>query len=147
LSQVTWTQAAPVFPVPQGEHEFLFPATALQRLGVQHAVQGNDAGGVRFARVRACSVVDVQPQAVGVVEAVSGTGQKTAYVPGDGEGSAGVKRAGMDKAVFSHHPFFRGAGLEGEDVRGHAGSVQSFDQVISAGAGAPRTGVKGCDGL
>ena len=23
-----------VFPVPQGEHEFLFPATALQRLGV-----------------------------------------------------------------------------------------------------------------
>ncbi len=67
-----------VFPVPQGEHEFLFPAAALQRLGIQHAVQGNDAGGVRFARVRACRVVDVQPQAVGVVEAVSGVGQKTA---------------------------------------------------------------------
>lgn len=110
-------------------------------------MQGNDAGGIHFARVRACGVVDVQPQAVGVVEAVPGAGQKAAYVPGDGERGAGVKRAGMDKAVFSHHPFLWGAGLEGEDVRGHAGSVQGFDQVISAGAGAARTGVKGRDGL
>ena len=92
-------------------------------------------------------MVDVQPQAVGVVKVVVPPGpEPAAQIHGNAQRGAEVVGDGVDEGAF----LFRGIPglvLHSEDVRSAAEVVQGLHQFAGAGRGSPGLGGHGGDGV